>query len=74
MNKKINLKTTRVLTIPRSFIENLEDLFYLVEENWDDCIAWDNFSELLRDLLSGEGYCDYLDTEINYMEDTSEEK
>ena len=74
MDNKINLKTTRVLTIPLSLMKDVEDLYYLVEDNWNDCDSWDNFFELLRDIISGKHYCDYLDTEINYTDDEAEKK
>lgn len=71
MDKKINLKTTRVLTIPLSLMEDVQDLYYLVEDNWNDCDSWDNFFELLRDIISEKNYCNYLDTKINYIDDVT---
>ena len=71
MDKKINIKTTRVLTIPLSLMEEVQDLYYLVEDNWNDCDSWDNFFELLRDIISGKNYCNYLDTKINYIDDVT---
>lgn len=74
MDNKINLKTTRVLTIPLSLMKDIQDLYYLVENNWNDCYALDNFFELLRDIIPGNHYCNYLDTEINYAEDATKDK
>ena len=74
MDNKINLKTTRVLTIPLSFTKDIKDLYSLVEDNWNDCYALDNFSELLRDIIAGNHYCNYLETEINYAEDRTKDE
>lgn len=69
MDKKLNLKTVRTLTVPLSVQETLTELYNLAESEWDPDNSWDNFMEMAQTIIRQESFNSYLEMNVHYVED-----
>ena len=72
MDKKLNLKVVRTLTVPLSVQETLMKLYDMAESEWGIDSSWDSFMEMAQTIIRQETSNSYLELDVVYVDDEGE--